>query len=189
MVTAAAVHDLTHLLEHAENGQVRSELYSRVYAELRQMAAAAMRRERSDHTLQPTALVAEAYLKLTGGRPVSWQNKAHFFSSAGRVMRQILVQHARERGAIKRGGGLIKLELEDSIGIATEEPARMIAIDQALAKLAAIDARAVEVVELHAFGGLTFDEAAETLALSAKTVKRDWQFARAWLERELRSGA
>lgn len=189
MSTTAAVHDLTHLLEHAEEGSVRSELYARVYAELRHMAAAAMRRERSDHTLQPTALVAEAYLRLTGGHPVSWQGKAHFFGAAARVMRQILVQHARERGAIKRGGGLVKLGLEDSIGIATEEPERMIAIDQALAKLASIDPRAVEVVELHAFAGLTFDETAETLALSPKTVQRDWQFARAWLERQLRTGA
>lgn len=188
MSTAAAVSDISQLLEHAGtgDGRVRSELYTHIYGELRQLAGACMRGERSDHTLQPTALVAEAYLRLAGGKPVSWQGKAHFFGSAARVMRRILVEHARERNAIKRGGGMRRLDLEDSIGIATQEPERMIAIDRALEKLGALDSRALEVVELRAFAGLSVEEAALTLGVSEKTVKRDWQFARVWLERELR---
>jgi len=181
--------DITHLMEQAGagDGRLQPELFDRIYAELRQLAASCMRRERADHTLQPTALVAEAYLRLTGGRPVSWRSNAHFFHIAGRVMRQILVEHARERSALKRGGNLHKLELDDSMAFLERDPARMIAIDDALGRLAEIDARAVQVVELRFFAGLTVDETAATLAVSAKTVKRDWEFARVWLEKQLRN--
>lgn len=186
-----AVSDITQLLENAGagDGRVRSELFARIYSELRQIAGACMRGERGDHTLQPTALVAEAYLRLTGGRPVSWQSKAHFFSSAGRVMRQILVEHARARNAAKRGGTLQRLGLDDSLAVAQRDPARMIEIDEALDCLAGIDERAVQVVELRFFAGLSIEEAANTLSVSAKTVKRDWEFARVWLEQQLRARA
>jgi len=188
MFTVRAVSDISLLLERAGTGdsQSRSELYTHIYGELRRMAVACMRGEGAGHTLQPTALVSEAYLRLTGGKPVEWQGQAHFFGSAARVMRRILVEHARERKALKRGGGMRRLDLEDSIGIATYEPERMISIDRALEKLGQLDQRALQVVELRAFAGLGVEEAAGTLGLSAKTVKRDWQFARVWLERELR---
>lgn len=146
-----------------------------------------MRRERIDHTLQPTALVAEAYLRLTNGRPMSWQSKAHFFGVAGRVMRQILIEYARERNTLKRGGRLKRLDLEDSMAFVDRDPARMLAIDEALTQLAEIDERAVRVVELRFFAGLSLEEAADTLAISLKTVNRDWEFARAWLEQQLRA--
>lgn len=146
-----------------------------------------MRRERADHTLQPTALVAEAYLRLTNGRPMSWQSKAHFFGAAGRVMRQILIEYARERNTLKRGGRLKRLDLEDSMAFVDRDPARILAIDEALTQLAEIDERAVRVVELRFFAGLSLEETASTLALSLKTVNRDWEFARAWLEQQLRT--
>jgi RNA polymerase sigma factor (TIGR02999 family) len=181
--------DVTQLLEQTranDDHQLRSELFTHVYAELRKLAATCLRPERPDHTLQPTALVAEAYLRLTSGTPVSWESRAHFFGVAGRAMRQILVEHARARKALKRGGDFHRLELDDSIACAQNDPARTIAIDAALARLADLDARAAQVVELRFFAGLTVDEVAGTIGLSAKTVKRDWEFARVWLERELR---
>ena len=145
-----------------------------------------MRKERADHTLQTTALVAEAYLRLTGGRPLSWRGKAYFFGAAGRAMRRILVEHARSRAAAKRGGGLRRIELQDSIAFMEEQPDRLLALDGALGRLAEVDPRAAHVVELRFFAGLSVEEAAATLAVSAKTVHRDWEFARVWLEKRLR---
>lgn len=185
---ARVVGDITQLLNNAEAGNSRadSELFTLVYAELRKLAGTCLRAERPDHTLQPTALVNEAYLRLAGGRAISWQGRAHFFGIAGRVMRRILVEYARQRNAAKRGGGLGRLDLDDSMAFVQRDPARLIEVDQALARLAAVDARAVTVVELRFFAGLSLEEAAETLAVSRKTVQRDWEFARVWLERELR---
>lgn len=185
--------DLTQLIERAgangDDAQLRSELFTRVYAELRQLAGACLRREsRPDHTLQPTALVAEAYLRLTGAAtPVSWEGRAHFFGVAARAMRQILVEHARSRNAQKRGGDFRRFDLDTSIALAQDDPARMIAIDTVLARLGELDTRAAQVVELRFFGGLTMEETAATLNVSPKTARRDWDFARVWLEKELRS--
>ena len=183
--------DITQLLANADTGDRRdqSKLFTCIYSELHRIAAACMRGERSDHTLQPTALVAEAYLRLTGGQAVSWENKGHFFGAAAQAMRRILVEHARTRNAFKRGGDLHRLELYDSLAVVETDPLRMIEIDRALERLATIDERAVRVVELRFFAGLSVEETAGTLAISAKTVKRDWEFARVWLELQLAGSA
>lgn len=179
--------EITQLLEQAntdKNGAA-SELFARVYGELRQLAGTCLRAERSDHTLQATALVNEAFLRLAGGEPIDWQSRAHFFGIAGRVMRRILVEHARARNTGKRGGAAAHLPLEDSIACAAADPVRLIEIDDALTRLGQADARAVQVVELRFFGGLNVEESAAALGVSTKTVTRDWEFARAWLEHEL----
>ena len=182
--------DITESMETASAGdsQLPPELFERIYGELRQIAAACMRTERADHTLQTTALVAEAYLRLTGGRPLSWRGKAYFYGAAGRTMRRILVEHARGRATAKRGGGLKRIELENCIAFTKDQPDRLLALDGALGRLAEVDARAAQVVELRFFAGLSVEEAAATLAVSAKTVNRDWEFARVWLEKRLREG-
>jgi RNA polymerase sigma factor (TIGR02999 family) len=131
--------------------------------------------------------VAEAYLRLTSGHPISWESRAHFLSAAGRVTRQILVDHVRAKKAVKRGGNWQRLELIDSMATAEQNPSRLLAIDEALSRLAVIDGRAAQVVELRFFAGLSTEETADTLAVSPKTVKRDWAFARVWLEQALRS--
>ena len=156
-----------------------------VYDELRRVAARYLRRERKDHTLQPTALVNEAYLRLVEVRQVQWQNRAHFFAMAARLMRRILVDSARSRGYQKRGGGAVKLSLDDGIIVADGPAAEIVALDDALTTLAAFDARKSEVVEMRFFGGLSIEETAEALQVSRDTVKRDWKMAKLWLLREL----
>jgi len=146
------------------------------------MAGRAMGGERRDHTLQPTALVNEAYLRLAG-KPASWESHAEFLRTLGRVMREILVDHARRRGAAKRGGE--KLELLDCMAMAEYDPATMLAVDAALNKLEEVDPRGRQIVELRYFAGLTVEETAQVMNLSAKTITRDWNFVRVWLEREL----
>lgn len=156
-----------------------------VYAELRRQAERAMRREAAGHTLQPTALVHEAYLRLVDQARVPWQNRAQFFGIAARCMRRVLVDHARARGAAKRGGPGIRAALDDA-NAAVEEPAPMIvAVHEALERLAALDAEQARLVELRYFGGLTIEETAAVLGISPATVKREWAVARAWLRREL----
>jgi RNA polymerase sigma factor (TIGR02999 family) len=145
-----------------------------------------MRRERPDHTLQPTALVNEAWLRLIA-KPVSWESRAAFLRASARIMREILVDHARARGAIKRGGDREKISLLDPMALAEFEPETLLAVDAALERLGGLDARGRQVVELRYFGGLTIEETAKVLDIAAKTVTRDWNFARAWLEKELRS--
>ena len=163
-------------------------LIEAVYGQLRVMARAYMGRERSNHSLPPTALVHEAYLKLVDQRRVRWQNRAQFFAIAARVMRRILVDYARTRAAAKRGGGLT-VSLHD--GDAAFKPAQtnILALDVALQKLAAIDPRQSDMVELRFFGGLTVEEVAAVLNVAPITVKRDWALARTWLYRELQGGA
>jgi len=157
-----------------------------VYAELRRQAERAMRREAAGHTLQPTALVHEAYLRLVDHARVPWQNRAQFFGIAARCMRRVLVDHARARGAAKRGGPGIRTSLDDANAAAGEEPASMVvAVHEALERLAALDAEQARLVELRYFGGLTIEETAEALGVSPATVKREWALARAWLRREL----
>ena len=159
-----------------------------VYDELRQLAKRYLARERPEHTLQPTALVHEAYVKLIDQQSVRWQNRAHFFGIAAQLMRRILVDHARRRDAAKRGDGVRNLALED-FALETPAPALdILALDQLLVTLTSLDPQQGRIVELRFFGGLTVEESAEVLGISSTTVKRDWRSAKAWLYRELRPG-
>lgn len=156
-----------------------------VYQELRRLAASYLRRERPGQTLQPTALVHEAYMRLMKDRPDRWQNRAHFCAIAAHSMRQILIERARARGAIKRGGGGPRITLDDALVAGGERSIDLLALDQALERLAAMDPEQARLVELRFFGGLTVEETAEALDMSPATVKRHWTIARAWLAREL----
>ncbi|HSL21938.1 MAG TPA: sigma-70 family RNA polymerase sigma factor [Vicinamibacterales bacterium] len=159
-----------------------------VYAELRRVAAAYLRRERPGQTLQPTALVNEAYVRLAGQHP-RFQNRAHFCAIAANAMRQILVERARARGAQKRGGGAPRITLNEQLAASPEPPVDLQALDEALTRLAALDAQQARIVELRFFGGLSVEETAEALGVSPATVKRHWAVARAWLARELQSSS
>ena len=158
-----------------------------VYAELRLVAARQLRRERADHTLQPTALVNEAYIRLVDQRHVDWQNRAHFFGVAAQVMRRILVDHARRHTASKRGDGVRCVPLDEAHEIAASSEIPILALHQALDHLEKVDIELAKLVELRAFGGLTIEEAAHVLSVSPSTAKRDWRIAKAWLTRELAS--
>lgn len=160
------------------------DLIPLVHAELRNLARRLMRGERDGHTLQTTALVNEAYVRLVDLTRVRWQDRAHFFAMSARLMRRILVDHARSRAYLKRGGRSQRISLDDAL-LAIDRGADLVALDDALAALSAIDARKSEVVELRFFGGLTVDETAEALRISPETVQRDWRFAKTWLLREL----
>ena len=159
-------------------------LMPQVYAELRRVAAAYLRRERPGQTLQPTALVNEAYVRLAGQHP-RFENRAHFCAIAANAMRQILIERARARGARKRGGGAARITLDERLAAAPEAPVDLEALDEALTRLAALDAEQARIVELRFFGGLTVEETADALGVSPATVKRHWTVARAWLAREL----
>jgi RNA polymerase sigma factor (TIGR02999 family) len=156
-----------------------------VYAELRELASSYLRRERPDHTLQTTALVHEAYLRLTDQRQTNWQNRSHFLGVAAQAMRRILVDHAKSRQRIKRDGGR-PVTLEEGTAINTGPPEEVLAVDEALVRLAALDPRQARIVELRYFAGMTIEETATAVDLSPATVKREWTSARAWLLRELR---
>jgi len=182
--------DVTQLLSRWSAGDraALDSLVPAVYRELRRMAARYLRHERSHHTLQPTALVNEAFLKLVGQRDVRWQNRAHFFGVAAQLIRRVLVDYARERAAAKRGGGVERLPLEDALAIGASNQIDIIAVDDALNRLATVDPDQVRLVELRFFGGLTIEETAEVLGWSSGSVKREWTVARAWLQHEI-SGA
>lgn len=156
-----------------------------VYDELRRLAHHYLRRERSDHTLQSTALVHEAYLRLAGQNPPQWQNRAHFFGIAAHIMRQILVEHARSRGAAKRGANAPRLALDEAIALPQQSDVDVIALDRALQELSELDAQQGRIVELRFFAGLTIEDTSEVLGISPATVKRDWTTARAWLYRAM----
>ena len=156
-----------------------------VYQELRRLAASYLRRERPGQTLQPTALVHEAYLRLLKDRPDRWQNRAHFCAIAAHSMRQILIERARARGALKRGGGGPRVTLDEALVAGGERSIDLVALDEALQRLAEFDAEQARLVELRFFGGLTVEETAEAMNISPATVKRHWAVARAWLAREL----
>ena len=156
-----------------------------VYQELRRLAHAYMRRERPGHTLQTSALINEAYIKLVDHRGMRWQNRNHFYAVAAQAMRRVLVDYARSRGYLKRGGGVRIVELDQAAAVAEQQAAELIALDDALTSLAALDPRKCLVVEMRYFGGMSADEVAEVLGVSSATVNRDWKTARAWLLREL----
>lgn len=161
------------------------ELLPLVYDELRSLAGCHLEKERNDHTLQPTALVHEAYLRLLQANGQKWKDRAHFYRLASAVMRHILVDYARERKRLKRGGNLQKLPLDEAVAIFEERATDLVALDEALAKLAQTDDRLARVVELRFFGGLTVAEAAEALEISERSVESDWSMAKLWLLREL----
>jgi len=179
--------DVTGLLVAWVHGDesVLDELMPIVHAELRRLARRLMRGERGNHTLQTTALVNEAYLRLVDLNRVRWQDRAHFFAISARLMRRILVDHARSRKYLKRGGALRHVSLDEALVVSGERGTDLVALDDALAALAAVDPRKSQVVELRFFGGLSLEEAAEALHVSCETVGRDWRLARAWLLREL----
>ena len=160
-----------------------------VYNELRRLARRQMRRERPDHSLQTTALINEAYLRLIDLRNVEWQNRAHFFALCARMMRRILVDFARSRGYRKRGGGARPVSLDQAPAVSAQPSKDIVAVDNALNALAQVDARKAQVVELRFFGGLTAQETAEVLKVSEETVLRDWKLAKVWLVRELSRNA
>lgn len=183
--------EITHLLRDWSGGDAAAleRLLPLVYEELRKLARSQLRRERADHTLQPTALVHEAYLRLAGQRETAGANRSQFFSLAARMMRRVLVDHARARQAAKRGGPAARIALEGLDIEIPEVPVDLLDLDRALDRLALAFERPARIVELRFFAGLEVEEIAGLLAISERTVKRDWSFARAWLLRELESGA
>lgn len=178
--------DVTVLLQALRHGDsdALDRLLPLVYEDLRAVAARHLRSERVDHTLQPTALVHEAFLRLVDQRNVTWQNRAHFFAVAAQLMRRILVDYARRVATAKRGAGRL-VALEEGMDVPTDEPETLLGIDEALEALTAMDPRQARVVELRFYAGLTVEEVAEVLEISPATVKREWASAKAWLEAEL----
>lgn len=181
--------EVTQLLIELRAGKREAEekLIPLVYAELRRLAAHYLRAERADHTLQPTALVHEAYIRLTNVREVDWQSRSHFFATAAMVMRRILVDHARAQQADRREALHNAVSLEDALVVSPTRSSELIALDEALSRLTQIDPRRGKIVELRFFGGLSEEEAGMVLGISARTVKRDWRIAKAWLYDELNS--
>ena len=180
--------DITDILREWAQGDAaaRDELMALVYADLRRRAAVHMRRERHNHTLDPTALVHEAYLRLIDQRRVAWQNRGHFFAVASQMMRRILVDRARARRAVRRSGQWTRVTLNDDAKVGQPAGVDVLDLDAAMTRLAAFDARKCQLAELRFFGGLSIEEAAEALSISEATAERDWAAARAWLLKELR---
>jgi len=183
----AATHEVTKLLKAWSDGDesALNELMPLVHDELHRLARRHMRREKPGHILQTSALVNEAYLRLVDASQIHWQNRAHFFGIAARLMRRILVDDARRRHFDKRGGRMIQVALDEVMSVPQEQAANIVALDDALQTLAAIDPRQSEIVELRFFGGMSIEETAEFLHVSPGTVMRDWTFARAWLRKEM----
>ena len=189
-MTSAPTSEITGLLVDWSNGDQAAfdKLLPLVERELHRLAHAYMRRENRDHTLQTTALVNEAYLKLTDQNKTHWQNRAHFFAIAAKIMRRILLNYARDQHRQKRGGNAVQVSLSDVSTMCIERPEELIALDEALERFAQIYPRQARVVELKFFGGLERDEIAEVLKVAPITVTRDWTFARAWLLKEMKNG-
>ena len=184
MTDQKAPSEITQMLIELTDGNqdVVNRILPHIYDELRRLAGSYLRRERSDHTLQPTALVHEAYMKLIDQKRVRWQNRAHFFGIAAQVMRRILLDHARKHQAEKRGGEIDKLPIEEEILVVShDKSAELIALDDALEELAKLDPQKARVVELRYFGGLSIEETAEVTGVSVPTVNRQWRMAKAWL--------
>ncbi len=183
----ATSRSVTQLLQEWQAGdrQALDRLIPVVYEELSRQASHYLRHERPGHTLQTTALVHEAYLRLVDAQDVQWQGRAHFFAVAANLMRRILVEHARKKGADKRGGSAIRLALDEAMLVAGAPDVDLLAVDEALEKMEAFDPQQAQIVELRFFSGLSVEETACVLGVSPRTVKRDWSVARAWLRREI----
>lgn len=186
-MSQTSTHEVTRLLLDWSKGDKTAldKLMPLIYEELRRLAHRYMSRERAGHTMQTTALVNEAYVRLVNRKNVHWQDRAHFFAIAAELMRTILVDHARSHASTKRGGGARKLSLDEALVVSQERAADVVALDEALRALALIDPKQSRIVELRFFGGLTIEETAEVLDLSAATIKREWSTAKAWLYHEL----
>ena len=184
---SSAPNEITEQLIAWSEGDpaAQEKLIAAVYQELRRMADRYLRSEDSGHSLQPTALVHEAYLRLIDQRKVNWQNRAHFFGVAAQMMRRILIDHAKTKHRMKRGGDAVRVSLDDNMNFTQERAGELLALDDALHALAVMDQRKSRVVELRYFGGLSVEETAQVLGISGKTVMRDWNLAKAWLYREL----
>ena len=182
-----SAENVTKMLRDWRNGdqEALEQLIPVVYDELHRQAARYLRREHPGHILQTTALIHEAYLRLINQQNIEWQNRAHFYAIAARLMRQILVDHARRRQATKRGGSDIKVPLEEAMVISPGENVDLVALDEALTRLAAIDPQQSRIVELRYFSGLSVEETAEVLGVSSRTVNRDWNVAKAWLRQQI----
>lgn len=179
--------DVTQILHAIDSGDLKAagQLLPLVYDELRMLAGARMKAESSDHTLQPTALVHEAYLRLIGKDDPGWQNRGHFFAAAAEAMRRILIDSARLRGRLKRGGNRVRLELLDQPASVAGDPDLVLSLDELLVRLGAEDANAARVAHLHLFGGLSVEEAGDVLRISRPVAYRNWKYARAWLREAL----
>ncbi len=190
-MTGPPEHEVTGLLQAWRSGDraALDKLTPLVYAELHRLAHLYLARERPGHTLQTSALVNEAYLRLIDASRVDWRDRAHFFAVSAKIMRQVLMQYARARHAHKRGRTAIKVEFDDAVVPSPERDADLIALDDALSALAENDPREASIVEMRFFGGLNEEEAAHVLGISERTVRREWDHARAWLLRELKHGA
>ena len=189
-MAASSPNQITHLLLAWSEGEeaARERLVPLVYEELHRLAHRHMRRERPGHTLQTSALVNEAYLRLVGAKEVRWQNRAHFFAVSARLMRRILVDFARAKHDLKRGGGAVQVSLVEALAVSAEPSADLLALDESLSRLAELHPRQAEIVEMRYFGGLNEEEVAEVLKVSLRTVQQDWRLARLWLYRDLKSG-
>ena len=187
----SAPGEVTHLLLQLKRGDKEAEgnLIPLVYNELRRIAAIHLRREAPNHSFQPTALVHEAYIRLIGIKEVDWQSRSHFFAVSARLLRRILVDHAKASRRQKRGGGAEVIPLDEAVMVGPDSPAGLLELDSALERLSAQDQRKSEIVELLCFGGLTYDETAAALKISPATVHREIKLAKAWLHRELARGA
>jgi RNA polymerase sigma-70 factor, ECF subfamily len=187
---APSKHEITQLLAACKGGDCEAleQLLPLVYDELHRQAVRVFSRERAGHTLQPTALVNEVYLRLVNQREVTWQNRAQFFALAAQMMRRILVSHARARQAAKRGGAEQRVALQEELATAAERDVNLLALDDALSKLEALDPEKSRMVELRFFGGLSMGETAQVMGVSRRTIERQWQTAKAWLHREIASG-
>lgn len=184
---ADPTNQVTVLLEKWSGGdrEALEELMPLVYGELRRLASSRLRRERRDHTLQGTAVVHEAFMRLVNQQDVRWQNRAHFYAIAAQMIRRILLDHARSHHAEKRGAGAVKLQLDEALAIPHRHDVDIVALNDALEELARMDERQSRIVELRYFSGLSIEETAEVMGLSPATVKREWNSARAWLYREI----
>ena len=183
--------DVTLLLKQlsAVDHDAVDQLVPVLYNELRRLAAYYLRQERSNHTLQATALVHEAYLRLVDQRAVEWKNRSHFFGVAAQVMRRILLDYARSHQAVKRGGPSPKISLDDAMVYGEDQTGQLVALDELLTRLSSMDPQQGRIVELRFFGGMSVEETAELLGISPRTVKRDWAMAKSWLSRELRKAS
>jgi RNA polymerase sigma factor (TIGR02999 family) len=179
--------DVTRLLADLRSGKkgAGDRLFPLIYDELHQLAKRYMRRERPDHTLQPTALVHEAYLRLSGGQEIDWESRSHFYQFAAQAMRSILIDYARRKGAAKKGKGWKRTPLEDELILVGDFPAHLLQLNGSLDRLSGVDERMARIVELRYFGGLNVEETAKVLSISPRTVKSDWRIAKAWLKRDI----